>query len=231
MGELVLLAEGRMELLGLIRESSNSALLVEVTLEEDTAWGIYKPLEGERPLLDFRPGLHRRERAAYVLSEFLGWGIVPPTVLRQDGPFGTGSLQRFVEHDPRQHYFTLYDAAPDTHDALRRIALFDLVANNADRKGGHVLRGADGRIWGIDHGLCFAAAFKLRTVVWDFSGEPVPEDLLQDIAPLADDVPAELAELLDATEVAALRRRVRRLLDEAVLPVDVTGRRIPWPLL
>ncbi|WIG17303.1 SCO1664 family protein [Kocuria rosea] len=231
MGELVLLTEGRLELLGLIRESSNSALLVEVTLEEETAWGIYKPLEGERPLLDFRPGLHRRERAAYVLSEFLGWGIVPPTVLRRDGPFGTGSLQRFVEHDPRQHYFTLYDAAPDTHDALRRIALFDLVANNADRKGGHVLRGADGRIWGIDHGLCFAAAFKLRTVVWDFSGEPVPEDLLQDIAPLADDVPAELAELLDAAEVAALRRRVRRLLDEAVLPVDVTGRRIPWPLL
>jgi uncharacterized repeat protein (TIGR03843 family) len=231
MGELVLLTEGRMELLGLIRESSNSALLVEVTFEEESVWGIYKPLEGERPLIDFRPGLHRRERAAYVLSEFLGWGIVPPTVLRQDGPFGTGSLQRFVEHDPRQHYFTLYDAAPDTHDALRRIALFDLVANNADRKGGHVLRGADGRIWGIDHGLCFAAAFKLRTVVWDFSGEPVPEGLLQDIAPLADDVPAELAELLDATEVAALRRRVRRLLDEAVLPVDVTGRRIPWPLL
>ncbi|MEX5262498.1 MULTISPECIES: SCO1664 family protein [Kocuria] len=231
MGELVLLTEGRLELLGLIRESSNSALLVEVTLEEETAWGIYKRLEGERPLLDFRPGLHRRERAAYVLSEFLGWGIVPPTVLRQDGPFGTGSLQRFVEHDPRQHYFTLYDTAPDTHDALRRIALFDLVANNADRKGGHVLRGADGRIWGIDHGLCFAAAFKLRTVVWDFSGEPVPQDLLRDIAPLADDVPAELAELLDAEEVAALRRRVRRLLDEAVLPVDVTGRRIPWPLL
>ena len=231
MGELVLLTEGRLELLGLIRESSNSALLVEVTLEEETAWGIYKPLEGERPLLDFRPGLHRRERAAYVLSEFLGWGIVPPTVLRQDGPFGTGSLQRFVEHDPRQHYFTLYDTAPDTHDALRRIALFDLVANNADRKGGHVLRGADGRIWGIDHGLCFAAAFKLRTVVWDFSGEPVPQDLLRDIAPLADDVPAEFAELLDAEEVAALRRRVRRLLDEAVLPVDVTGRRIPWPLL
>ncbi|MEX5297399.1 SCO1664 family protein [Kocuria sp. CPCC 205292] len=231
MGELVLLTEGRIELLGMIRESSNSALLVEVTLEEQTAWGIYKPLEGERPLIDFRPGLHRRERAAYVLSEFLGWGIVPPTVLRQDGPFGAGSLQRFVEHDPRQHYFTLYDAAPDTHDALRRIALFDLVANNADRKGGHVLRGADGRIWGIDHGLCFAAAFKLRTVVWDFSGEPVPEELLRDIAPLADDVPAELAELLDATEVAALRQRVRRLLDEAVLPVDATGRRIPWPLL
>ncbi|MEX5296361.1 SCO1664 family protein [Kocuria sp. CPCC 205268] len=231
MGELVLLTEGRIETLGLIRESSNSALLVEVTLEEETVWGIYKPLEGERPLIDFRPGLHRRERAAYVLSELLGWGIVPPTVLRQDGPFGAGSLQRFVEHDPRQHYFTLYDAAPDTHDALRRIALFDLVANNADRKGGHVLRGADGRIWGIDHGLCFAAAFKLRTVVWDFSGEPVPEDLLRDIAPLADEVPAELAELLDATEEAALRRRVRRLLDEAVLPVDVTGRRIPWPLL
>jgi uncharacterized repeat protein (TIGR03843 family) len=229
--DLVLLAEGRMELLGMIRGSSNSALLAEVTLEGRSAWAVYKPQEGERPLSDFNPGLHRRERAAYLLSESLGWGIVPPTVVREDGPFGVGSLQLFVEHDPHGHYFTLYDDAPETHALLRRIAVFDCVANNADRKGGHVLRGVDGRVWGIDHGLCFAAAFKLRTVVWDFAGEAVPEELLHDIAPLADAVPGELAALLHVREAAALQDRVRRLLDEAVLPVDRTGRRVPWPLL
>ncbi|MFI7481159.1 SCO1664 family protein [Kocuria sp. M1R5S2] len=231
MHDLQLLAEGRMELLGMIRGSSNSALLVELARGDRCAWAVYKPQEGERPLLDFRPGLHRRERAAYLLSEALGWEFVPPTVVRQDGPFGVGSVQLFVEHEPREHYFTLHGGAPGTHEVLRRIAVFDVVANNADRKGGHVLLGVDGRVWGIDHGLCFAAGYKLRTVVWDFGGEPVPEDLLRDIAPLADAVPAELAELLDPREAAALRTRVRRLLDDPVLPVDETGRRVPWPLL
>ena len=231
MNDLVLLAQGRLELLGMIRGSSNSALLVEVALDGRSAWAVYKPMEGERPLFDFRPGLHRRERAAYLLSEALGWGLVPATVVREDGPFGVGSLQLFVEHDPREHYFTLYDGAPATHDSLRRIALFDLVANNADRKGGHVLLGVDGRVWGIDHGLCFATGCRLRTVAWDFAGQAVPGELLEDIAPLADAVPGELAEQLDAEEAAALRTRVRRLLAEPVLPVDRTGRRVPWPLL
>ncbi|MGQ1798998.1 SCO1664 family protein [Kocuria oceani] len=231
MSELALLAEGRMELLGMIRGSSNSALLVQVCLGDRSAWAVYKPREGERPLVDFPPGLHRRERAAYLLSETLGWGIVPPTVLREDGPFGVGSLQLFVEHDPLAHYFTLYDGVPGSHEALRRIALFDVVANNADRKGGHVLRGTDGRVWGIDHGLCFAAGYKLRTVVWDFGGDPVPEGLLAALAPLAESVPDELADLLTAPEAAALRQRVCRLLERPVLPVDVTGRRVPWPLL
>ena len=231
MDDVVLLQEGRIELLGLIRGSSNSALLVEVACEDRSVWAVYKPQEGERPLMDFDPGLHRRERAAYLLSEFLGWDIVPATVVRRGGPFGTGSLQLFVEHDPREHYFTIHDGVPATHDQLRRIALFDCVVNNADRKGGHVLRGADGRVWGIDHGLCFAARCKLRTVVWDFAGEAVPEHLLQDIAPLAEAVPAELAELLAPREAAALRERVRRLLAQPVLPVDETGHRVPWPLL
>ncbi len=189
MSELALLAEGRMELLGMIRGSSNSALLVEVCHEDRSVWAVYKPREGERPLIDFAPGLHRREHAAYLLSEALGWGLVPPTVVREDGPFGVGSLQLFVQHDPLAHYFTLYDEVPESHDALRRIALFDVVANNADRKGGHVLHGVDGRVWGIDHGLCFAAGYKLRTVVWDFGGDPVPEVLLDAVAPLADAVP------------------------------------------
>ncbi|MEX5303881.1 SCO1664 family protein [Kocuria sabuli] len=231
MSELALLAEGRMELLGMIRGSSNSALLVEVCHEDRSVWAVYKPREGERPLIDFAPGLHRREHAAYLLSEALGWGLVPPTVVREDGPFGVGSLQLFVQHDPLAHYFTLYDEVPESHDALRRIALFDVVANNADRKGGHVLHGVDGKVWGIDHGLCFAAGYKLRTVVWDFGGDPVPEDLLDAVAPLADAVPEQLAGLLTSPELLALQQRVRRLLERPVLPVDATGRRVPWPLL
>ncbi|MEF3120389.1 SCO1664 family protein [Kocuria flava] len=231
MDELALLRAGRIELLGMIRGSSNSALLVELAHGPDTAWGVYKPVEGERPLRDFPRGLHRREAAAHVLSELLGWGLVPPTVLREQGPFGTGSVQLFVEHDPREHYFTLQATAPETHDALRRLAVFDVVANNADRKGGHVLRAADGRVQGIDHGLCFGTGHRLRTVVWDFAGEPVPPPLLEDLAPLAQTVPPELAALLDEPETEALRRRVRHLLEEPVLPLDPTGCRVPWPLL
>ena len=229
--ELALLTEGSVDLVGRILRSSNETFLVQLSHGEDTAQAIYKPVAGERPLSDFEPGLHRRERAAYLLSEALGWGMVPPTVIREDAPLGVGSLQWFIDCDFREHYFTLAAEDPSTHPDLARMALFDYVANNTDRKSGHVLRGDDGRIWGIDHGLCFSAVFKLRTVIWDFAGEPIPEPLLADIAPLADEVPAELAELLDDDEVAALRRRVRRMLQEGTLPVDLTGMRYPWPLV
>ena len=134
------------------------------------AKAIYKPVRGERPLWDFPSGLHRREVAAWELSEYLGWHLVPPTIMR-DGPFGEGSLQLFVAADFEQHYFTLYEGRADLHDALRRMCAFDLLANNTDRKSGHCLLGLDGRIWGIDHGLCFAEDFKLRTVIWEFGGE------------------------------------------------------------
>ena len=229
--ELTLLSEGRVELLGRILRSSNETFLVQVSCGEDSAWAVYKPEAGERPLSDFEPGLYRRERAAYLLSESLEWGLVPPTVIREDAPLGIGSLQWFIECDFREHYFTLYADAPETHRDLSQIALFDLVANNTDRKSGHVLRGHNGRIWGIDHGLCFSAGFKLRTVIWDFAGVPIPEALLEDITPLAEAVPAEVAELLDDAEVTALQRRVRRLLHDRVLPVDRTGMRYPWPLV
>ena len=229
--ELTLLTEGRVELLGRIMSGSNATFLAELSCGDDSAWAVYKPVAGERPLADFDAGLHRRERAAYLLSEALGWGIVPPTVVRADAPLGVGSLQWFIEGDLGEHYFTLYEDSPETHGALARIALFDYVANNTDRKSGHVLRGADGHIWGIDHGLCFSAAFKLRTVIWDFAGEPIPEALLDDISPLATTVPADLAELLNDAEVAALQRRVQRMLQEGVLPVDRTGMRYPWPLV
>ena len=229
--ELTLLTEGRVELLGRIMSGSNATFLAELSCGDDSAWAVYKPVAGERPLADFDAGLHRRERAAYLLSEALGWGIVPPTVVRADAPLGVGSLQWFIEGDLGEHYFTLYEDSPETHGALARIALFDYVANNSDRKSGHVLRGADGHIWGIDHGLCFSAAFKLRTVIWDFAGDPIPEALLDDISPLATTVPADLAELLNDAEVAALQRRVQRMLQERVLPVDRTGMRYPWPLV
>jgi uncharacterized repeat protein (TIGR03843 family) len=229
--ELTLLADGDVELVGRIPRSSNETFLVRISADGDSAFAVYKPESGERPLSDFEPGLYRRERAAYLLSESLGWGFVPPTVIREEVPLGVGSLQWFIDCDFSEHYFTLYADAPETHSDLARIALFDYVANNTDRKSGHVLHGGDGRVWGIDHGLCFSAIFKLRTVIWDFAGDPIPDALLEDIAPLADAVPAEVAELLDGSEVAALQRRVRRLLHEPVLPVDRTGMRYPWPLV
>ncbi|MBN6752994.1 SCO1664 family protein [Kocuria palustris] len=227
------LQHGEIELVGLFRESSNSALLVDVTDDDGrTVRGVYKAEEGEKPLRDFPPRIYRRERAAYVLSEALGWGLIPTTVLREEGPFGPGSIQRFVDHDPQEHYFTLYDAHPETHDDLRRMAVFDVIANNTDRKGGHVLHGADGRIWGIDQGLCFSAPDKLRTVIWEFAGEPVPEGLLEDLAPLAEQLPDELEELLFPVEQMALQLRVQMLLADPVLPHDETGGyRIPWPPL
>ncbi|MGA7203649.1 MAG: SCO1664 family protein [Specibacter sp.] len=229
--ELILLGEGRIELAGRIVGSSNATFLAEVSLGEDSSWAVYKPEAGERPLADFEPGLFRRERAAYLLSEHLGWGLVPLTVIRDDAPLGIGSLQWFVDGDSREHYFTIYDDAPELHAALARMAVFDCIANNTDRKSGHVLRGHDGRVWGIDHGLCFSADFKLRTVIWEFAGEPIPENLLADIARLAGAVPADLAELLDAAEVTALQRRADRLLRQGVLPVNRTGMRYPWPLV
>ena len=229
--ELTLLTEGRVELLGRIMSGSNATFLAELSCGDDSAWAVYKPEAGERPLADFDAGLYRRERAAYLLSEALGWGMVPATVVRTDAPLGVGSLQWFIEGDHEEHYFTLYADSPETHDELARMALFDYVANNTDRKSGHVLRGADGRIWGIDHGLCFSAAFKLRTVIWDFAGDPIPDNLLADISPLADTVPADVAALLHPGEVVALQRRVQRMLQEMVLPIDHTGRRYPWPLV
>ena len=226
-----LLLTGSLGIVGRVVDSSNATYVVEVTRGDDYAWAIYKPESGERPLWDFESGLYKRERAAYLLGEHLGWGLVPPTVIRTDAPLGIGSLQWFIDCDPSVHYFTLVRNEPGTHPALRRMALFDAVNNNTDRKGGHVLRDASGGIWGIDHGLCFAAEFKLRTVIWDFAGDPVDGALLADIAPLADEVPDQIAELLSEREVRALRRRVKRLLLSGVLPTDTTGYAWPWPLV
>ena len=177
-----------------------------------------------------QPGLHRRELAAYRLSEAMGLDLVPPTIIR-DGPLGEGSLQWFVEADHQQHYFTVYEARPELHDALRPFALFDIIANNTDRKSGHVLIDGDDHLWGIDHGLCFAAEFKLRTVVWEFGGEPVPGELLTLAAQVADRVPLDVAALLNDEEVEALRERAEWVVQQGEFPVDTSGRRYPWPLV
>lgn len=229
--DLALLTSGEVELVGQFARSSNATFLVRLTQGDDVAQAVYKPEAGEQPLSDFDPGLYKRERAAYLLSEALGWGMVPPTVIREDVPLGVGSLQWFIDCDFSEHYFTLAAKDPSTHPELARMALFDFISNNTDRKSGHVLRGDDGRIWGIDHGLCFSAAFKLRTVIWDFAGEAIPDGLLADIAPFAEAVPEELAGLLDDDENAALKRRARRILQDGTLPVDLTGSRYPWPLV
>ena len=228
--QLHVLACGEVEVEGRMPWSSNATFLVNVTYADVHAQAIYKPLRGERPLWDFEPGLHRREVAAYHLSEFLGLDLVPPTVLR-DGPFGEGSMQWFVNVDHRQHYFTIHEERPDLHDKLRSVALFDILANNTDRKSGHVLIDGDGHIWGIDHGLCFAADFKLRTVVWEFGGERIDSALLKAVKPLTTAVPLEIATLLDDDEVAALQERAQWVTTNPVFPVDQSGRRYPWPIV
>lgn len=194
------------------------------------ARAIYKPHAGERPLWDFPDGLYRREVAAYELACAIGWDVVPPTVER-DGPFGTGSVQLFVDADFEQHHFTLVEDEAN-HAQLMRMCAFDIVANSTDRKGGHVLVDGDGHLWGIDNGLCLHAEFKLRTVIWEFGGDALPAELADDLCAFLDrPLPPALAELIDPLERDALRTRTRALLTEGRFPIDHTGQRVPWPLV
>lgn len=225
-----ILRYGGIEVVARMPWSSNATYLVEVTRNDVTTRAIYKPLRGERPLWDFEPGLHRREAAAYELSEAMGFDLVPPTVLR-DGPMGEGSVQWFIEADYETHYFTLFENRDDLHEQLKTMAVFDIVANNTDRKGGHVLLDSRDHVWGIDHGLCFSADFKLRTVIWDFATENLAASHRTALENIAGTVPLSVAALLDDDEVAAVRQRATWLLEAGVLPYDPTGRRVPWPLL
>ena len=219
----------------LLPSGSNYVFVLALQDEEAGAGvAVYKPRRGEAPLWDYREGtLYRRERAAYLLSEALGWGIVPPTVVR-DGPHGVGMVQLHIDHLPRANYFTIKD---DRQDELRRMALFDVIANNGDRKGGHCLVDHEGRLWGIDHGLTFHAQGKLRTVIWDYIGEPMPDPLLEDVARLqaklesSDAITAELDALLDKGERRALRARVEAVLRSRTYPQPPPWRPVPWPAL
>ena len=225
-----ILHDGELEVLGRMPWSSNATYLAEVRCGEEVQRAIYNPRRGERPLWDFPSGLDHREVAAYELSEALGWDLVPLTILR-DGPLGIGSVQQFVDADFEQHYFTLYEDEAN-HPQLRAMCAFDLIGNNTDRKSGHCLLGLDGRIRGIDHGLMFHHEFKLRTVIWEFGGEPVPESILVAADELvSNDLPDALAALLDPFERDAVKARARALTHAGCFPIDETGRRYPWPLV
>jgi uncharacterized repeat protein (TIGR03843 family) len=228
---LDVLARGEIGVKGRLPRSSNATLLVEVSFDGATTLAVYKPRRGERPLWDFPPGLFKRELAAWELSEALGWALVPPTVRRRDGPLGDGSLQLFVPADFAQHYFTLVDD-PSHHPALRRICLFDLLANNTDRKSGHCLLGPDGQIYAVDNALTFHADPKLRTVIWEFGGERIPGPLLADVKRLIEaGLPAPLARCLEPAEQEALVGRARAVLTHPRFPEDASGHRYPWPLI
>jgi hypothetical protein len=228
-----ILLHGELELKGRFVLGSNYTFLVEVHHDGQTLQGVYKPQRGERPLWDFpEESLAGREVAAYHVSRALGWGLVPLTVLR-DGPLGPGSLQQYIEYDPQYHYFNFSES---DKERLRPTVLFDLLVNNADRKGSHVLVDAGGHIWLIDHGVCFHEDDKLRTVIWDFAGESIPEALLTSLAALPpalsgnSGLRAELGHYLNPGEIAALQRRAESLLANPVFPHPPRDRRAyPYP--
>ena len=228
--QLNLLQHGEMSVLMRMPYSSNATYLVSLTLNVQSTQAIYKPMRGERPLWDFEPGLHRREVAAYKLSEAMGLSCVPPTILR-DGPSGEGSVQLLIDSNPDEHYFTIFEQREDLHDQFRSMCAFDIVANNTDRKSGHVLVDKHSRVWGIDHGVCFAKDFKLRTVIWEFGGEKISDVLIEKISALATAIPLDVATLLNEQEVSAISERAQWLVDGAHFPVDPSGRHYPWPLV
>lgn len=216
-------------LIGRIVSSSNGAHLVELAPSGRSA--IYKPDVLERPLWDFPPGLWRRELAFAELAQALGTTLVPPVVYRADLPLGPGSLQAFVDARFEVTYFDLLEL-PRFHEKLVVLAALDVVANNADRKGSHVLLDKAEQLWAIDNALTFHPEPKLRTVIWDFEGHELPPDLLERLKALVDAVPEALEYLLVPEELVALRRRARRLVREGVLPpLPASGRPYPWPPL
>lgn len=219
---------------------SNYTFLIQVIYEDIPINAVYKPTRGERPLWDFPANtLTRREVAAFLVSEALGWDLVPPTVYRSDAPYGGGSLQLYIEHNPEYHYFSFSDA---DRSRLRPVVMFDLLVNNADRKGSHVLLDKDNHIWSIDHGICFHVEDKLRTVIWDFAEEPYPEKLIQDVTRFVNLLKGNeensveflllLRCYLDEAEIEALVERANTILAQKTFPAPKNERReFPWPLI
>lgn len=217
---------------------SNYTFLAEVTLEDQTLLGVYKPSKGERPLWDFPvASLARREVAAYLTSEMLEWRFVPPTVYREKGPLGPGSLQQYIEHDPEYHYFNFSEK---DKQRLRPVVLFDFIINNADRKGSHILKDKEEALWLIDHGVCFHVEEKLRTVIWDFVGEPIPDELCSQIMQFCErlrgkggglsNLAEPLLAYLSSREVISMLRRAEQMVDVGIFPPpDPYRRPFPWP--
>jgi uncharacterized repeat protein (TIGR03843 family) len=227
---LELLRGGAVTVKGRMPWASNVTLLAEVERDGACVRAIYKPGRGERPLWDFPPCLYKREEAAYLFSEALGWGLVPPTIVRE-GPLGEGSFQLFVEAEFEQHWFTMRED-PVHRERLQKICVFDFVANNADRKSGHCLLGPDNLIYAIDNGLTFHTELKLRTVIWDYAGETIPKSMVEDLKSFVKDgLRSPLAEILASDEQQALLVRAQALADYARFPEDQSGHRYPWPLV
>jgi uncharacterized repeat protein (TIGR03843 family) len=259
--DLDLLRSGELTLQGRLMAASNATFQATVSQGDASATVVYKPVRGERPLWDFPDGtLAQREYAAYVVSEALGWSVVPPTLLR-DGPLGEGMVQLWVDEVERpqgqtelvdlvphgrvpEGWLGVLDALDGRHDritlvhadidALRRMAVFDAVINNADRKGGHVLDSGDGQVFGVDHGVTFNADDKLRTVLWGWAGTPVPPELLEDVKRLADELTGalgnRLSRLITAVELTATRERCHTLLKTGIFPYPSDDwPAIPWP--
>ncbi|MFI9503846.1 SCO1664 family protein [Nocardia sp. NPDC052566] len=255
---------GELTVIGRISTASNVTLVCDVDGAAETPLRVvYKPVRGERPLWDFPDGtLAGREVASYLVSDALGWGVIPETILR-DGPYGPGMVQRWVEavdnHTDQGDRLDLVDlcppgAVPDgfrevlraldpsgnevslihaDDPRLQRMAVLDVLLNNADRKGGHALEGVDGQVYGVDHGICLHTEHKLRTVLWGWAGQPICDGLMADVTAFAKALPGPIADTLarhitDA-EIDALAERTQELLDHPVMPVPRTARPIPWP--
>jgi len=232
---LSILSLGEMSLVGQILWGSNYTFLVNLIHGEHQVKAIYKPARGERPLWDFDSGtLAAREVAAYLVSRELGLDMVPPTILRQDGIAGPGSLQLIIEVDSDRNYLAFGE---EEKQRLRPVALFDILINNADRKAGHVLLDQEDRLWLIDHGVSFHEEYKLRTVIWDFVGELIPEKLLAELhgfrKRLANhsSLRESFSELLAENEIVAMLHRADTLLAEPHFPAPGPGRPYPWPLV
>ncbi len=218
--------------------ASNFVFLLELQHDEapTPGYAVYKPGKGENPLWDFPPNLYRREVAAFRLSSALGWDLIPPTVEREQGmEYGIGSLQAYI---PTDYSCTFFELREEYAELMRRFALFDWLSNNADRKGGHILKGEGDHLWGIDNGLSFHEDEKLRTVIWDYAGDPIDSTLLADVEQLIPrlegegDAAASLAGLLSVGEITVLRLRASRVLESGRLPEPPAGRRsYPWPLV
>jgi len=235
------LSQGELELKGQFMLGSNYTFLVKVhhpvssrgAGDGHELQAVYKPSRGEQPLWDFPDHtLAHREVAAYLVSEALGWSFVPYTALREDGPYGPGSIQQFIEYDPNYHYFNFSD---EDKARLKPVMLFDLLCNNADRKGSHVIIEEETRkMWLIDHGLCFHEQDKLRTVIWDYAGQPIPTVLLDALTHLFSDqnLPAELQPYLRPREISALFTRAKALVSSGFFPFPPEDRRaFPYPPL
>jgi hypothetical protein len=221
---------GGLEIKGQFMLGSNYTFLVEVTYENQKYPAVYKPTQGEQPLWDFEEStLALREVAAYLVSEALGFHIVPFTALREEGPYGGGSLQQFIEHDPNYHYFNF---SPEDKLLLKPVVLFDLLVNNADRKGGHVFFSTGShQLFAIDHGICFHEQDKLRTVLWDFAGQTIPDDLLPRLS-LPPSLLVDLEPYLSPREIEALCARADSILQRGLFPRQPRDRRVlPWPPL